>query len=171
MFVSANIGRVDPVEKYMMQVFFFHLQRGNGYINQGRRRTNGRVRRADREDSIRRTVYVSELDHTVSTWCLLQHSLLYIIYFCVVIRSKDVDRLLGDRGETCWYLYHLWASKLFHLKRPILTWNCTAHVIFSVLYCLCWSTEVIKQSLLSDHVYWSILSTWTNEQWCFFPKS
>jgi hypothetical protein len=67
MFVSANIGRVDPVEKYMMQVFFFHLQRGNGYINQGRRRTNGRVRRADREDSIRRTVYVSELDHTVST--------------------------------------------------------------------------------------------------------
>jgi hypothetical protein len=52
--------------RIMMQVFF-HLQRGNGYINQGRRRTNDRLRRADREDSVRRTVYVSELDHTVSS--------------------------------------------------------------------------------------------------------
>ncbi|CAL4958902.1 unnamed protein product [Urochloa decumbens] len=41
-------------------------RRGNGYINQGRRRTIDRVRRAEREDSIRRTVYVSELDHTVT---------------------------------------------------------------------------------------------------------
>ncbi|AQK91002.1 Polyadenylate-binding protein-interacting protein 9 [Zea mays] len=41
-------------------------KRGNGYINQGRRRTNDRLRRADREDSVRRTVYVSELDHTVT---------------------------------------------------------------------------------------------------------
>lgn len=38
----------------------------SGYINHGRRRTNERARRADREDSIRRTVYVSELDHTVT---------------------------------------------------------------------------------------------------------
>ncbi|KAF8714328.1 hypothetical protein HU200_027792 [Digitaria exilis] len=41
-------------------------KRGNGYINQGRRRSIDRARRADREDSIRRTVYVSELDHTVT---------------------------------------------------------------------------------------------------------
>jgi len=67
MFASANIGRGDPVEKYDASVLFFHLQRGNGYINQGRRKTNDRVRRAEREDSIRRTVYVSELDHTVSS--------------------------------------------------------------------------------------------------------
>ncbi|KAJ1282071.1 hypothetical protein BS78_03G021900 [Paspalum vaginatum] len=43
-----------------------HRRRGNGYINQGRRRSNDRSRRADREDSVRRTVYVSELDHTVT---------------------------------------------------------------------------------------------------------
>jgi hypothetical protein len=86
--------------RIMMQVFF-HLQRGNGYINQGRRRTNDRLRRADREDSVRRTVYVSELDHTVSSLWLLQHSLLYIIDPWVIIRSNDVDHLLGDRGETC----------------------------------------------------------------------
>ncbi|KAL6838661.1 hypothetical protein ACP4OV_031375 [Aristida adscensionis] len=41
-------------------------RRRGGFINQGRRWTNERVRRADREDSIRRTVYVSELDHTVT---------------------------------------------------------------------------------------------------------
>ncbi|KAG2594879.1 hypothetical protein PVAP13_5KG044600, partial [Panicum virgatum] len=41
-------------------------QRWNGYINQGRRRANDRVRRTEREDSIRRTVYVSELDHAVT---------------------------------------------------------------------------------------------------------
>lgn len=52
----------------MQRVYvFFHLQRVNGYMNQGKRRTNDRVRRAEREDSIRRTVYVSELDHTVSS--------------------------------------------------------------------------------------------------------
>ncbi|KAG8052986.1 hypothetical protein GUJ93_ZPchr0001g31364 [Zizania palustris] len=39
----------------------------NGYINQGRRRMmNERARHAEREDSIRRTVYVSDIDHTVT---------------------------------------------------------------------------------------------------------
>ncbi|XP_062190156.1 polyadenylate-binding protein-interacting protein 9-like [Phragmites australis] len=38
----------------------------NGYINQGRRRTSERARRAEREGSIRRTVYVSDIDHTVT---------------------------------------------------------------------------------------------------------
>ncbi|CAL9180804.1 unnamed protein product [Musa hybrid cultivar] len=40
-------------------------RRRNGY-NQGRRRMNERVRRADREDSIRRTVYVSDIDQLVT---------------------------------------------------------------------------------------------------------
>ncbi|OAY76261.1 polyadenylate-binding protein-interacting protein 8-like [Ananas comosus] len=41
-------------------------RRRNGY-NQGRRRTNDhRARRAEREDSIRRTVYVSDIDHNVT---------------------------------------------------------------------------------------------------------
>uniref|UniRef100_R7W228 Splicing factor, arginine/serine-rich 12 n=1 Tax=Aegilops tauschii TaxID=37682 RepID=R7W228_AEGTA len=45
---------------------FVDNERRNVYINHGRRRTNERARRADREESIRRTVYVSELDHTVT---------------------------------------------------------------------------------------------------------
>lgn len=40
-------------------------RRRNNY-NQGRRRLNGRAFRAQREESIRRTVYVSELDHNVT---------------------------------------------------------------------------------------------------------
>lgn len=39
-----------------------YQRRRNGY-NQGRRRMNERMRRAEREDSIRRTVYVSDIDH------------------------------------------------------------------------------------------------------------
>ncbi|KAG0489409.1 hypothetical protein HPP92_008220 [Vanilla planifolia] len=39
--------------------------RRNGYF-QGRRRTNDRVRRAEREESIRRTVYVSDIDQNVT---------------------------------------------------------------------------------------------------------
>ncbi|KAH0468364.1 hypothetical protein IEQ34_003397 [Dendrobium chrysotoxum] len=40
-------------------------QRRNGY-NQGRRRMNDRARRAEREESIRRTVYVSDIDQNVT---------------------------------------------------------------------------------------------------------
>ncbi|KAG0491093.1 hypothetical protein HPP92_007956 [Vanilla planifolia] len=40
-------------------------RRRNGYF-QGRRRTNDRVRRAEREESIRRTVYVSDIDQNVT---------------------------------------------------------------------------------------------------------
>lgn len=46
-------------------LFCVFFQRRSGY-NQGRRRLNGRAFRAQREDSIRRTVYVSEIDHNVS---------------------------------------------------------------------------------------------------------
>ncbi|XP_072961710.1 polyadenylate-binding protein-interacting protein 9-like [Typha angustifolia] len=40
-------------------------RRRNGY-NQGRRRVNDRARRAEKEDSIRRTVYVSDIDQHVT---------------------------------------------------------------------------------------------------------
>ncbi|KAK8938612.1 Polyadenylate-binding protein 2 [Platanthera zijinensis] len=40
-------------------------RRRNGY-SQGRRRMNDRVRRAEREESIRRTVYVSDIDQNVT---------------------------------------------------------------------------------------------------------
>ncbi|KQJ94209.1 polyadenylate-binding protein-interacting protein 11 [Brachypodium distachyon] len=40
--------------------------RRNGSFNQGRRRMGGRTRRSDREDSVRRTVYVSDVDQQVT---------------------------------------------------------------------------------------------------------
>ncbi|KAL0719470.1 hypothetical protein Bca4012_068794 [Brassica carinata] len=40
-------------------------KRRNGY-SQGRRRLNGRISKAEREDSIRRTVYVSDIDQSVT---------------------------------------------------------------------------------------------------------
>ncbi|KAK3163338.1 hypothetical protein QOZ80_1AG0002320 [Eleusine coracana subsp. coracana] len=41
-------------------------RRRHGYITYPGRRTNNRVTRAERQDSIRRTVYVAEIDHTVT---------------------------------------------------------------------------------------------------------
>ncbi|KAK6132094.1 hypothetical protein DH2020_034160 [Rehmannia glutinosa] len=42
-----------------------HRRRRNNY-NQGRKRMSGRAFRAQREDSIRRTVYVSDIDHNIT---------------------------------------------------------------------------------------------------------
>lgn len=41
-------------------------QRRRNNYNSGRRRMSGRAYRAQREDSIRRTVYVSDIDHTIT---------------------------------------------------------------------------------------------------------
>ncbi|KAJ6801171.1 putative polyadenylate-binding protein-interacting protein 9 [Iris pallida] len=41
-------------------------RRRNGYNNHGKRRMNERLRRAEREDSIRRTVYVSDIDQQIT---------------------------------------------------------------------------------------------------------
>jgi hypothetical protein len=60
--------RSDEFVSFLQRRNFVDNERRNGYFNHGRRRTNGRGRHADREESIRRTVYVSELDHTVSNW-------------------------------------------------------------------------------------------------------
>ncbi|CAM6104326.1 unnamed protein product [Calypogeia fissa] len=42
------------------------IRRKNGYNNPGKRRANNRTNRAHREDSIRRTVYVSDIDQQVT---------------------------------------------------------------------------------------------------------
>ncbi|CAL4978529.1 unnamed protein product [Urochloa decumbens] len=63
---AGNGGAKDSATDASFYIGSPQRRRGNGYINQGRRRTIDRVRRAEREDSIRRTVYVSELDHTVT---------------------------------------------------------------------------------------------------------
>lgn len=61
---GADAGYIG--NQHRMRRNFVDNERRNGYFNHGRRRINERARRADREDSIRRTVYVSELDHTVT---------------------------------------------------------------------------------------------------------
>ena len=61
---GADAGYIGYQQR--MRRNFVDNERRNVYINHGRRRTNERARRADREESIRRTVYVSELDHTVT---------------------------------------------------------------------------------------------------------
>ncbi|KAM7498526.1 hypothetical protein LguiA_022940 [Lonicera macranthoides] len=45
---------------------FPNNRRRRNNFNQGRKRLNGRAFRAQREDSIRRTVYVSDIDHNVT---------------------------------------------------------------------------------------------------------
>ncbi|OVA03300.1 RNA recognition motif domain [Macleaya cordata] len=44
----------------------FNNRRKKNNFNQGRRRLNGRALRAQREDSVRRTVYVSDIDQSVT---------------------------------------------------------------------------------------------------------
>ncbi|PAN32860.1 hypothetical protein PAHAL_5G517100 [Panicum hallii] len=63
---AGNGGAKDSATDASFYIGSPQRRRWNGYLNQGRRRANDRVRRTEREDSIRRTVYVSELDHTVT---------------------------------------------------------------------------------------------------------
>ncbi|KAJ6753961.1 POLYADENYLATE-BINDING PROTEIN-INTERACTING PROTEIN 9 [Salix purpurea] len=49
----------------LAEILLVFLQKRNT-LNQGRRRLNGRAYRAQREDSIRRTVYVSDIDQHVT---------------------------------------------------------------------------------------------------------
>ncbi|EPS66691.1 hypothetical protein M569_08086, partial [Genlisea aurea] len=46
--------------------FLNSRKRRNSSYGQGRKRMNGRVFKAQREDSIRRTVYVSDIDHNIT---------------------------------------------------------------------------------------------------------
>ncbi|PON53431.1 Splicing factor-like protein [Trema orientale] len=55
----------NPNNRRMLIHLFGYFQRRNNY-NQGRRRLNGRSFRAQRESSIRRTVYVSDIDQQVT---------------------------------------------------------------------------------------------------------
>lgn len=57
---------------------FCVFQRRNSF-NQGKRRLSGRAFRAERENSIRRTVYVSDIDQQVSE---LEDTDTYIWVFC-----------------------------------------------------------------------------------------
>jgi len=63
---AGNWGPKDSATDASFYIGSPQHRRWNGYINQGRRRANDRARRTEREDNIRRTVYVSELDHTVT---------------------------------------------------------------------------------------------------------
>ncbi|XP_012441100.1 polyadenylate-binding protein-interacting protein 9 [Gossypium raimondii] len=61
---SDNFNQV-PVKQSAGNVNFSN-KRGRNNVNQGRRRLNGRAFRAQRDDSIRRTVYVSDIDQTIT---------------------------------------------------------------------------------------------------------
>lgn len=79
---------------------------GRNNLNQGRRRLNGRAFRAQRDDSIRRTVYVSDIDqtvslnnHTISGFLLLfladlENSLVKVISFFVLDHRRATCRLI-----------------------------------------------------------------------------
>ncbi|KAK1353891.1 polyadenylate-binding protein-interacting protein 8-like [Heracleum sosnowskyi] len=55
-----------PVQKIVGNDGQLNNRRRRNNFNQGRKRMSGRAFRAQREDSIRRTVYVSEIDHNVT---------------------------------------------------------------------------------------------------------
>ncbi|KAL7218485.1 hypothetical protein ACSBR2_011695 [Camellia fascicularis] len=57
---------LSPVNKHLGSDGFPNNRRRRNSYNQGRKKLNGRAFRAQREDSIRRTVYVSEIDQTVT---------------------------------------------------------------------------------------------------------
>lgn len=65
---------VGNILLFLHCIFLIHIfalfQRRNSF-NQGRRRLNGRSFRAEREYSIRRTVYVSDIDQQVGSFLLL----------------------------------------------------------------------------------------------------
>ncbi|XVF04478.1 hypothetical protein REPUB_Repub05bG0086500 [Reevesia pubescens] len=64
---TKNIDNFNqlPVNKQSVGNENFSRRRRNNF-NQGRRRLNGRAFRAQRDDSVRRTVYVSDIDQTIT---------------------------------------------------------------------------------------------------------
>ncbi|PSR96474.1 Polyadenylate-binding protein [Actinidia chinensis var. chinensis] len=56
----------SPDNKHLENYGFPNNHRRRNNYNHGRKRVNGRAFRAQREDNIRRTVYVSEIDHFVT---------------------------------------------------------------------------------------------------------
>lgn len=64
-FVPADAFSPVNNQFYGGEGYPFNRRRRNNF-NQGKRRSNARAFRAQREDSIKRTVYVSELDHNVT---------------------------------------------------------------------------------------------------------
>ncbi|KAK6134468.1 hypothetical protein DH2020_031785 [Rehmannia glutinosa] len=57
--------KLNPMAKEFFLPPIIKAKWGNNY-NQGRKRMSGRAFRAQREDSIRRTVYVSDIDHNIT---------------------------------------------------------------------------------------------------------
>ncbi|XWS27450.1 hypothetical protein CRYUN_Cryun26dG0116400 [Craigia yunnanensis] len=62
---NNNFNQVPVNKQSVGNENYSNRKRINNY-NQGRRRLNGRAFRAQRDDSIRRTVYVSDIDHTIT---------------------------------------------------------------------------------------------------------
>jgi len=63
-FVTATLFYLFFFLVMFAEILLVFLQKRNNF-NQGRRKLNGRAYRAQQEDSIRRTVYVSDIDQHV----------------------------------------------------------------------------------------------------------
>eukprot|EP00257_Ricinus_communis_P027593 XP_025015007.1 polyadenylate-binding protein-interacting protein 9 isoform X1 [Ricinus communis] len=62
---AVVVDKQSPIDNFSSNRRFCIFQKRNNY-NQGKRRLNGRAYRAQRDDSIRRTVYVSDIDQHVT---------------------------------------------------------------------------------------------------------
>ncbi|XVE63248.1 hypothetical protein DITRI_Ditri07aG0004600 [Diplodiscus trichospermus] len=62
---NNNFNQVPVNKQSAGNENYSNRRRRNNY-NQGRRRPNGRTFRGQRDDSVRRTVYVSDIDHTIT---------------------------------------------------------------------------------------------------------
>ena len=97
-------------------------QRKNSF-NQGRRRMNGRAFRAQREESIRRTVYVSDIDQHVShlnnvvsfnlwnaVFLLFQRSGVdgILIFFSIQVTEERLAALFTSCGQVTCMLVQQW---------------------------------------------------------------
>ncbi|XP_020595148.1 polyadenylate-binding protein-interacting protein 9-like [Phalaenopsis equestris] len=74
-------------------------QRRNGY-NQGRRRISDRVRRAEREESIKRTVYVSDIDQNIT-----EEQLAELFSYCGQVSARTSNVYTASaRSKLCFCL-------------------------------------------------------------------
>lgn len=86
---------------------FCHLLQRRNSFNQGRRKVSGRSLKAQREDSIRRTVYVSEIDQHVSELRMAWIKF-YLDLVCLAFHIRHINEFyVGCWGSNTTLLLYL----------------------------------------------------------------
>lgn len=87
------------------------MQKKNGYTH-GKRRMNSRTSIAQRDDVIKRTVYVSDIDHQVKRSCVFFFFFFRIVflYFVLIYKLGLFLMTLGHRRATSSTFHWLWAG-------------------------------------------------------------